>query len=509
MFSISKWKKTTVAIVAVSAASAMILTGCAQDATSPTEPAADLSVVVALAKPLKSLDVLGATSQDYSTLTATQHMFDPLVRVGSNGEIQPALAESWDQADELTWTFHLRAAKFHNGDDVTAADVKASLEKLVSDKGPSASQWSQLESVTADDAATVTITTKKPVGPLLANLSFVMIAPASLLSSPTFWEQPVGSGPFEFVSYEAGQSLKLKAFEGYWGGEATIAELEFQWIPDVSGRMTALKNGAVDLAYLIPADSVSSVKAMDGITYETVQGFSYDFVWINQQAAPFNDVKVRQALWHALDLQSLVDNLYTGLAEVALAPIAPGVFGYEAQKPYSYDPGLAKQMLADAGYPNGIKGNIEVDGSNQSYVALAQAMASDWAKVGADITVEAKEPAKYLEDFTGLNWNIHLHGNNSTLTGDADFTLGRLYLCEPQRQGFCDPDLEAALQAAKVTTDQKERAKLYSKAIGIIWDNAYGIFPMSFLDNYAYDAKLDGFVPPQNGLPYLFMAKKS
>jgi peptide/nickel transport system substrate-binding protein len=196
-----------------------------------------------------------------------------------------------------------------------------------------------------------------------------------------------------------------------------------------------------------------------------------------------------------------VKDLFGTTATVAEAPIPQNVFGASQQKAYSYDPKLAKQLLAQAGFPDGFSTTLQFpQDSGPQIKALAQVMISDWAKVGVTVVPLEKERAQWITDLNALNWDMNLQ-TNTVLTGDADYSLGRLYLCSAKRNGYCNADLDKLLLDARATIDPDTRKDLYSKASKIIWDDAVGIFPMDPATNAAVRDRVKGFELAPNGRP--------
>lgn len=476
---------------------ALTLTACASGTNedSPSE------LIVANPMSVASIDPHGPGSGDRPTITVAQHVFDTLV-VRDGADFLPSLATEWDNSDPNVWRFSLvEDATFHDGTPVTADDVVASYERLIELKGPLAGTWSAVESVVAEDEHTVAFTTATPLGTFLSNLALLFIAPAASMNEPDFFLEPIGSGPFVVEGFTPGDRTVLTKNEDYWGEQAQIDRLVIREIPEVSSLVAALETGEVDLTWGIAPDQISTVQAMSDVTLESMPSFQYYMSWFNSSREPFTDPEVRRALWHAVDVESLVEQLFPGAADVASAPIPSTVFGWSAQTPYEYDPELAKQMLADAGYPDGFDSALDISvGGGPQIRLIAQTMISDWQEIGVNVELQEKERAVWLEDLLALNWDMNLL-INSVLTGDADFTLGRLYPSAANRTGYANPELDELLAAAKATVDQDERLALYDEANAIIWDDAVGVFPMELLANYAWRNGVVGFTPDPNETP--------
>ncbi|MGC4943206.1 ABC transporter substrate-binding protein [Kribbella sp. DT2] len=433
--------------------------------------------------------------------TAIQQIMEPLVRV-DGGKIVPVLAASWQNPDPNTWVFKLReGVKFSDGTPFTAKDVVASYQRHQKLDGPLVPLYASVTSFAATDDTTVTVKTGKPLGTLLSSLTLLFIGPAGKVDSEGFFNKPIGTGPFTVTAFQPDEKLELAANPSYWDGAPQLSKLEFVNIPEVAGRITGLENGEVDVLTQIPPDQVASVKDSQGISYATTPSWTYYFDWFNHNRKPFNDPRVRQAMWHALNLEGTVKDLFGDLATVAQAPLAQGVIGAPKLAPYAYDPTKAKQLLAQAGFPNGFSTSMQwpLEGG-PNIRALAQAMISDWAKIGVKVKPLEKERAQWLEDFGKLNWDMNLQTNVSG-TGDADYTLARLYVCSAKRNGYCNPALDKLLLDARTSIDQGARAKLYTEAGQTLWKDAVGIFPADLASNSAHRERVQNFVMPPSGRP--------
>ncbi|MEV5965380.1 ABC transporter substrate-binding protein [Kribbella sp. NPDC051952] len=491
-------RKRLVAAVAVTALAA--LSACSPASEPSSSSGGEQSLVYAPAMFPVSLDTYKYAGEE-SVQTTIQQVMEPLVRV-DDGKIVPVLATSWQNPDPSTWVFKLRSGvKFSDGTPFTAKDVVASYERHKKLDGPLVPLYSTVTSFAATDDQTVTVKTSKPLGTLLSSLTLLFIGPAAKVDTDGFATKPIGTGPFVVTSFKPDEKLELAANPTYWDGAPKLAKLDFVNIPEVSGRITALENGEVDVLTQIPPDQVGSVKGGDAISYSTSPSWTYYFDWFNSNRKPFNDKRVRQAMWHALNLDGTIKDLFGDLASVAQAPVPQGVIGAPKLAPYSYDPAKAKQLLTEAGYPNGFSTSMQwpLEGG-PNIRALAQAMISDWAKIGVTVKPLEKERAQWLEDFGKLNWDMNLQ-TNVTGTGDADYTLARLYVCSAKRNGYCNPALDKLLLDARSTVDQAQRPKLYEQAGQIMWDDAVGVFPADLASNSAVRSRVQNFVMPPSGRP--------
>ena len=474
----------------------------------PTTAASAASVpqelTVAGPTALVDLDPQGPNAVEDPTTMVAGHIFDTVVAHHGTG-YQPALATAWSNTDPLTWSFTIRSGvTFTDGESLTAADIKASIERIVRINGPLAPLWSALDTVEAPNATTLVVKTKTPFGGMLTNMSLLYVVPSAHADDANFFQHPVGSGPFKVDTFSPGDRLVLVANPNYWGGAPKLTKLTFLEIPDVSSRVTALTTGEIDLTWGLPPDQLAAIQANSAMHLVTTPSYAHYFHWFNSSKPPFDQLAVRQAMWHALDLNSIITNLFPGYGSLAQDAIQPPIFGFSPQQPYTFDPNLARQMLTTAGFPNGFTTSMQWSSTCCSQISeLAQAMISQWADVGVTVQPQEKEQAKWVSDLLALNWDMNV-SYNVTLTGDANFTLGRLYTCAAKRTGYCNPALDSLITQAQSTIDDTARAALWAQVGKYIWDNALGIFIMDVNANYAYRTNVQGFDPNPTGNPNFY-----
>lgn len=495
--------KKRAALVGAAVLSAVVaLSGCTFGGP-PSGGASESSTTLRVANPtpIASLDPLGANSADLPTLAVTQMVFETLVTRGDDG-FEPSLATSWSNPDPLTWEFTMAdGVEFADGTPVTAADAKASLDQLIAAKGPLVSTWAAVASVEAPDEDTFRITTSTPLGTVLSNLALLPVVPADKVADADFFAAPYGSGPFQVAEFTPSKSVELARNDNYHGEAPALETITYDYIPEVSGRVTALENDEIDVTWGLPPDQLAGLTGREDLSVQTYPTYGNYYIWFNSSREPFTDVRVRQALWYALDLETVKSALFEGVGEIAEAPIPDAVFGSAPQSPYKYDPEKAKSLLAEAGYPDGFTTTMMWStGCCTAGDAFADAMISDWAKVGITVEPQRLERAVWLERLLALDWDSTM-STGSTITGDADFTLARLYLSTAGRMGYANPELDEILLAARQELDQDVRAELYEKAGRIIWDDAVGIFPLDLNSNIVFRSNVTGFTPTPNDLP--------
>lgn len=494
----------------VAAAAGSATTGTAPVAAGTPTAAASAAkqptgtLKVALPKKVVSLDPTGGAALE--GLTYSRNIYSTLVtRDPATGEYKPSLATKWETPDANTWVFTLRTdVKWHDGSAFTAADVKATLERVAKLKGPIAPLWATLDTVETPDDKNVRMRFKTPLGTALANAALLYIVPAAQMDKDGFFNKPIGTGPYKIASYKPDAGLMLEPNLAYFGGTPGLQSLQFVEIPEVVARMTALDTGEIDMTWAIPPDQLTTVKQNANLKVDTVPTYSYYFIWMNAKRPGLADKRVRQAMCYAVNVDDMVKNLVSGIGKRAAAPIPSTVFGFAAQTPYNYDPAKAKQLLADAGYTGANEFQmIMTPGGGPQIREIAQALVSYWNAVGIKAKVAEQENAIWLDNLLKLNWDMDLQTNTVT-SGDADYTLRRLYTTAANRNGYGNPELDKILNDAAESVDQKKRADLYAQANKIIWDDAVGLFPFELFQNFAYNKKVQGFVAVPDEVPSFF-----
>lgn len=415
-------------------AAALVLAGCsAESPDSPaatTEPAdggagggeAELGeLTIALSSSLSTLDVSQSGMLDNYYVAAVSH--EGLVGIDENGEIVPALAESWDQPDDRTWVYTLREAQFHDGTPVTVEDVIFSIN-LARDAELSFSTayyWPELESVTKTGDREITIV----LAETSSTFAWTPSAAAGLfVTSQAFHEAAetygsvqdlvLGTGPYEVVEFRPDSHVLLERSDTYWGEAPPFESIRFDFIEDINTRLLAYQQGEVDIALSVPADQLAQWQGVEGSQVETVSNLSYQGFTIDPNVEPFDDIHVRRAFAHAIDRESIVSGLLSGLAEPATGITAPGqlalsIGAEEAEAAvaslpvYEYDLDKAREELAQSSVPDGFELEITYLDSIPELGRISLALSEQLADIG--ITLDVKE-------ITASQWNAEIGDGN-------------------------------------------------------------------------------------------------
>lgn len=491
-------RKSSLVLLSLLIVLAITLSACGTGDGASKDPENDSLIVAQGAHPA-SLDP--HQSNDQPSSRVNKQIYESLVNATVDMELEPGVAESWEPVDDITWEFKIReGVLFHNGDELTAHDVVFSLERML-DSPEVAHIVEAIDTVEAEDDNTVIITTHEPFAPILAHLSHTA---ASIFSEAAVTEagddyhnQPIGTGPYMFQSQEAGDSVTLERFDDYWGDPADIKTVVFRNIPEGTNRTIGLETGEVDVAYEIEPIDKSTVTEHEDLELIEEPSLSTQYIGFNMDKEPFDDIDVRRAINHAIDVEEIIDVVLEGSGTVANGPVNPSVFGYnEELEGYEYDPDLAMELLEDAGHADGLEIQLWTN-DNPVRVRIAEMVQEQLRLVGVTVNIEQVEWSAYLErtgqgehDMFILGW--------VTVTGDADYGLYALFHSSQHggagnRTFFDNAEVDELLEIGRTTADEDARYDAYARAQEIIVEEAPQIFLYFDTQNVGIQNYVTGF----------------
>lgn len=442
---------------------------------------------------------------DSATEIFNKNIYNNLVRFNANMEITPDLAEEWSTSeDSLTWTFKLRkGVKFHDGTDFNAEAVKVSFERVLNpDVGsPRRSVVSSITKVEAVDEYTVAVTTEKPNGALLQQLSHPVAAIISPAALETYGDDiatnPVGTGAFKFVEWKIGEEVVLERNEEYFGGAPMVRKVSFRVVPEDSTRALLLQSGQADVSMRLPVTEVNRLKGKADIEITEGDTVMTMYVALNNSKGVLQNAKVRQALNYAVDKDVIVNDILEGFATVADAPISPTTWGYSSTMRYEHNVEKAKQLLAEAGYPNGIDLTLWTPtGRYLMDVQVAENLQAQWGEAGIRVEIRQWEFQSLMSEVKKGEFDMVLLGWSPS-TGDADQGMYPVFHSSQfppnsNRAFFNNPEVDKLLEDAKVEVDSANRAGLYQQAQRIIMDEAAWTFLYYPRQALAYRSNISG-----------------
>ena len=429
------------------------------------------------------------------------NVFDTLIYRAASLDLEPGLATSWELVDDTTWRLTLReGVTFHNGDPFTADDVKFSLERPLDAAlgSPLAGRFAVIAGVDVIDDFTVDVRTTAPYPLLPARLSeWFMLSKAYVEATPqaTLSITPVGTGAYVFVEWVKDSHLDLRANESYWRGVPTIRDVTFRPIPELSTRVAALQSGDVDLITNVPAFRQAEVDGNANLDVRTVPSTFFQYVALDGTKNPvLADVRVRQAIQYATNVPEIVEFLFDGAAEQIAVPLAFGTFGLDTSiDPYPYDPERARELLAEAGYPDGIRFAMDAPvGRYAQDKETAEALVGQWAQAGITVDLTINEWSVQLTKYragTELT-DSHFMGWG-TSTFDADDVFFGAFANQPTKNNYENPALTELVLAARTSLDPDERAALYADAQQIVYEEVPWVTLFQQVDIYGVRSELE------------------
>ena len=457
--------------------------------------AQDEVVVIAQTVAHSSLNPAEATGiADY---TVMRTIYEGLVGFDANFELVPELATSWEVTGEATvFDFTLReGVTFHDGSAFDAEAAKAYFDWVLDEDNAAPARGRSLladiESVEVLGPYQLRLTLSTSNGAMLSNLALAnarIASPASVIDQgAAVTRNPVGTGPYRFAEWIDGQKVVVEAFDGYWGEPAAADAIEFLATTNASTRAAQLQSGEAHFIEAVPAPLVPQIEAAAGVSIET-SGSTFARIFpLNTQVAPFDDVRVRQAMNHAIDKDVIVQVGYGGSATVMDAPFPASVFGYASQGEYAYDPERARELLAEAGYEDGFSFSV-LTFTGDEYATVGQLMQSMFAEVGLDMQLNPTERGALVDaifqPFESTELEASLVGS-ATRTGDADQALTVSYYSDswpPAANNwsfYANERVDELIEAGRQTGDLEERRAIYAEAQEIIWNDAPWVFLVS------------------------------
>lgn len=485
-----KKRKTSWALVLLT--SLMVLGACGSGGQDPTDSSGgnvsggassdpNVLVVASGADPV-TLDI--HQTNDQATTRVARQIYETLIKQTNDLELVPGLATEWEEIEENLYEFKLREdVVFHNGEAMTASDVAYTLRRAVD--SPSISHI--IGSIDPDtieviDDHTILIGTNGAFGPFLTHLAHPAVG---ILSEKAVEEagedygisSVVGTGPFEFVEWATGSHVTLDRFDDHWDEPAGMERIEFRTITDSSVRLIELESGTVDIVYDIAPSDNEKVEENDELTLLATENLGTEYLGFNvRNDTPLQEVGVRRAIAHAIDVESIIQTVHMGIGTQMSGPINELVFGYnENLETTPYDVELAKELLAEAGYPDGgFSLSLYVGDNNQERIRVSQVVSAALEELGITVEVNQMEWGAFLDAAAAGEPDMFLLGW-TTITTDADYGLYPLFHSTSfgeagNRTFYHNERVDELLDAARSTSDQEERLAYYHEAQEIIND---------------------------------------
>ena len=474
-----RWSSiVAVALVALAAASPAY----AQDRSKTKE------VVIGLGAEPRTM--LAVTIVDWTTNNMLEHIYDRLLdRDAKTLKPKPMLATEWKIVNDTTWEFKLRrGVKFHNGEPFDAQSVKATFDYMLDPANKShyatPAYWKPVKEIQIVDPYTVRIVTDKPYPSVIdhASLTDMLVMPAKALKElgpAKLAEKPIGTGPFKFVEWRRDDRLVLERNPDYWQGPADVSRVTFRFIPEYSARMAALLSGEIDIMKDVPPHAVETIERSGRAKLRAAVSSRINYLaLVNLKPGPMQDVRVRRAMNHAVDVDELITQVLKGRATRMCGPMAPTNVDYAPVECYKHDPARAQALFKEAGVdPNAL--SLTLDTPSGRYPLdkdVSLAIAAQLQRLGIKTNVVVNEWGTHLDkiknrntgDLFFLGWGPALHGQG---------TIEPLFKAEGTYASYGNNKvLDDKIARAVTLVDAKARAAAYTELQKLVRDEAPWVF---------------------------------
>lgn len=455
------------------------------------------TVVVAQGIDAEFLDV--QMTANIPTLNVDRNIYDSLLRRDQSLKIVPQLAASYANLNEKTWQLKLRrGVTFHNGEPFDAAAVKFTIERIFApgSKSPQKGWFNTIERVEIVDPYTVNLITSVPDPVLPARLTLIFVVPPKYVKEKgdvEFNLKPVGTGPYKAVEWFKGDRVVLEANEKYWGGAPKAKKVIFRAIPEAQARIAALQTGQADLIVNVPPDQMKALSGSKAFRIATAPSCRVIYIALpTLKENPLRDKRVRQAINHAVDVQSIIDNILGGHGKRLATPFTPLVFGYDPAVPlYDYNPKKARELLAAAGYPQGLE--LTLASPTGRYLMdkdVSQAVAGQLSENGIKTNVKVKEWGTHIRDINSHEMtDMYLLGWCLPTLDPDNWVWPSFHAGEPF-SNYSKPEVDKLMEQARGEMNVEKRKKLYSQLLHLIRDEAPWLFLYQQVDLYGVGARI-------------------
>ncbi|AKB53899.1 Oligopeptide ABC transporter, periplasmic oligopeptide-binding protein OppA [Methanosarcina barkeri 227] len=450
-------------------------------------------------------------------------IYETLFSYDENMSLQPELATGYKQLNDTSWEIQLRKnVTFHDGTKMNADAVIYSINRVLNSSNSRSAEYSFIKGVYKTDDYTIVVETNETYAPailMFTDTIMSIVSPTSDLD-----KEPVGTGPYKFVSFEPGASIELVKNPDYWGGEPKIDRIIIQYSKDAAARTLLLKSGDVDITRDVLQSEYTTLEADPDINIVSRETLRTYFMYINEGKAPFDDVRVRQALNYVINRQEIVDTALEGVAGSPAIGIFPDIMPWSANdkiEAYDYNPEKALKLFAEAGITQGSDGRLYYNGKPfaieiQTYTKqaahqpMAEVIAAQFEKIGITTTIKIAETSSISADAVAGNYDLALYSWGVAPVGDPDYFVSSHFLSNGTYAStwlrYSNPQVDKWILEARAETDKEKRAELYEMIQEQVQNDAV-------LVCIAYKNEIDGLSPNLKGFEiypneYTFITKE-
>ncbi len=497
----SPWQYPSITVVSMIVILIVAACGPAPSESSPAsaELGSEGEIVIAQGVDATTLDP--NMHAETPTSNVNVQIYDSLLMRDAEGELQLSLAESYENIDDHTWEFRLRrGVTFHNGERFDAKSVKFTLDRILDpdNQSPQYSHISAISEVEIVDDYTIRMHTRDPFPTLPSQMVARQMVPAGYTGEhggEHLARNPIGTGPYRFVSWTPDEEIRLRANEEYWRGMPTIRDVVFRVVPETSTRIAELQTGSVDIIVNVPPHQAETLEAGEGTAISRAPSSRAIFVgMVTTEPGPLTDRRVRQALNYGVDVDSIIENVLMGNGvPLAGQPVVDMHHGFSGSlDPYPHDPSRARELLADAGHPGGF--SIAMDSPSGRYLMdreTAQAVAGQLEAIDVEVALNVQEWGVYVDKIMSRQLTELFLIGWGNATFDADATMYPWFRSGQQFCYFEDDALDAALDLARETMDMDVRQDRYIEIMQLLHEEAPWIFLHQQMDIYGISDRIE------------------
>ena len=439
---------------------------------------------------------------------------EALVSVDYDAEPAPGLATDWERVEDTRWEFSLRDdVVFHDGEDLTADVVVDSLERTVESEAFAEVPITAVEEV---DDSTVAVETESAFAPLPAHLSrheAVILSPGSFEDGDLV--EPIGTGPFVFESMQTGVELRATRNDDYYGEAPTIESVRYEVVEDDQTRRMSLENGELEMARILPQETVRDLEDTDGIDVYTPEIPRIRFLTFDTTTEPFDDERVRQAVNYAVDRKELTESVLEGVDDPAVGPISPEMTDWADPdlEESLYDPDQARQLLDEAGWTNDADGEVRTrDGEDfeievvtfdaRSLPLIAEVLQGQLAEVGIDLEISVVEYGTMLDQVSQDSFDAYLTSWGTLWYPDPDRLADMFHSDGDLHHGYENEEIDALLEEARELEDREERRERYHEVQSTVIEDAPIAVLTSYTNVVATASAVSGYEPHPTEISY-------
>ena len=439
-----------------------------------------------------------ATDTLITSVSVMMNIYDSLVWRDSDGNLIPGLAESWEFPSETEMVLELReGVTFHNGEPFDADDVLFSYNRLFDKENPSPllrSLKGFVDSVDKIDDFTVRVNMPAPRATVVPTLIRVPILPSETfaeMGAQAFGVNPVGTGPFKFVRWDPNQQIVLARNDEYWRGHPDVGEFIVRIIPEDFARFASLKNGEVDIITNLTSERVQEIEDDPNLKWGGVHSARNMFVGMQTKEPPFDDIRVRQAMNYAVDVDALIEVLMGGHAFSNASVCTQTLFGAVEVEPFGYDPEKAKMLLAEAGYPDGFETiMIGPVGRYTKDKEMQEAIAGMLSEVGVTVTHVQPEWAQFIQQWLAEEYPMYYIGTGNQVL-DCDQHLGYRIDGARYNRYYNSAEIDALIAQEISEFDVEKRKAILAEIQHKLRDDTPWIFLFDLEDLYGMTARVE------------------